>query len=73
MAKAGLDNALSRDLMFCLHRPDVLPTCDLGIVKGMQGVLGMKRRPAVRTMERAAEAWQPYRSIACWYVWRSLE
>jgi DNA-3-methyladenine glycosylase II len=60
-------------LMFCLHRPDVLPTGDLGIVKGMQGVLGMKRRPAVRTMERAAEAWQPYRTIACWYVWRSLE
>jgi DNA-3-methyladenine glycosylase II len=60
-------------LMFCLHRPDVLPTGDLGIVKGMQGVLGMKRRPAVRTMERAARAWQPYRTIACWYVWRSLE
>ena len=60
-------------LMFCLHRPDVLPTGDLGIVKGMQGVLGMKRRPAVRTMERAAQAWQPYRTIACWYVWRSLE
>lgn len=60
-------------LMFCLHRPNVLPTGDLGIVKGMQIVLGMKRRPAVRTMERAAEAWQPYRSIACWYVWRSLE
>ena len=60
-------------LMFCLHRPDVLPTGDLGIVKGMQGVLGMKRRPAIRTMERAAQAWQPYRTIACWYVWRSLE
>ena len=60
-------------LMFCLHRPDVLPTGDLGIVKGMQGVLGLKRRPAVRTMERAAQAWQPYRTIACWYVWRSLE
>jgi DNA-3-methyladenine glycosylase II len=60
-------------LMFCLHRPDVLPTGDLGIVKGMQSVLGMKRRPAVRTMERAAQVWQPYRTIACWYVWRSLE
>jgi DNA-3-methyladenine glycosylase II len=60
-------------LMFCLHRPDVLPTGDLGIVKGMQGVLGMKRRPAVKTMERAAQAWAPYRTIACWYVWRSLE
>jgi DNA-3-methyladenine glycosylase II len=60
-------------LMFCLHRPDVLPTGDLGIVKGMQGVLRMKSRPAERTMERAAQAWKPYRSIACWYVWRSLE
>jgi DNA-3-methyladenine glycosylase II len=60
-------------LMFCLHRPDVLPTGDLGIVKGMQRLLGMKRRPAIRTMERAAKPWQPYRSIACWYLWRSLE
>lgn len=60
-------------LMFCLHRPDVLPTGDLGIVKGMQIVLGMKRRPSVRTMERAARAWQPYRSVACWYLWRVLE
>jgi len=60
-------------MMFCLHRPDVLPTGDLGIVKGMQLVLGMKRRPAVRTMERAAEAWRPYRSIASWYLWRRLE
>lgn len=60
-------------LMFCLHRPDVLPTGDLGIVKGFQHVLGMKRRPAVRTMERAARVWQPYRSIACWYLWRTLE
>jgi DNA-3-methyladenine glycosylase II len=59
--------------MFCLHRPDVLPTGDLGIVKGMQRVLGMKSRPAQRTMQRAAEPWRPYRSIACWYVWRSLE
>jgi DNA-3-methyladenine glycosylase II len=60
-------------LMFSLHRPDVLPTGDLGIVKGMQIVLGMKRRPSVRTMERAAKPWQPYRSIACWYLWRTLE
>lgn len=60
-------------LMFCLHRPDVLPTGDLGIVKGFQHVLDMKRRPSVRTMERAAKAWQPYRSIACWYLWRAQE
>jgi DNA-3-methyladenine glycosylase II len=60
-------------LMFCLHRPDVLPTGDLGIVKGFQNVLGMKTRPSIRTMERAAKVWQPYRSIASWYLWRTLE
>jgi len=60
-------------LMFCLHRPDVLPTGDLGIVKGFQHVLAMKRRPSVRTMERAAKVWRPYRSIACWYLWRTQE
>jgi DNA-3-methyladenine glycosylase II len=59
--------------MFSLHRPDILPTGDLGIVKGFQNVLGMKSRPSIRTMERAAKVWQPYRSIASWYLWRTLE
>jgi 3-methyladenine DNA glycosylase/8-oxoguanine DNA glycosylase len=57
-------------LMFRLNRPDIFPVGDLGIVKGMQHVLGMKRRPAPRTMLRAAEAWRPYRSVAAWYLWR---
>jgi DNA-3-methyladenine glycosylase II len=60
-------------LMFSLHRPDVLPTGDLGIVKGFQNVLEMKSRPSIRTMERVAKQWQPYRSIASWYLWRTLE
>lgn len=60
-------------LMFSLHRLDVLPTGDLGIVKGFQNVLGMKTRPSVRTMERASKQWQPYRSVASWYLWRTLE
>lgn len=60
-------------LMFRLNRPDVFPLADLGIVKGMQKLYGMKRRPAPRTMERLAEAWRPYRSIAAWYLWRILE
>jgi DNA-3-methyladenine glycosylase II len=60
-------------LMFCLHRPDVFPVGDLGIVKGVQILTGMKRRPKPRTMTRAAEAWRPYRSIASWYLWRLLE
>ena len=57
-------------LMFFLNRPDVFPVGDLGIVKGMQHLHGMKRRPKPRTMTRLAEAWRPYRSVACWYLWR---
>jgi 3-methyladenine DNA glycosylase/8-oxoguanine DNA glycosylase len=57
-------------LMFRLNRPDVFPVDDLGIVKGMQRLLGMKTRPAPRTMLRAAEVWRPYRSVAAWYLWR---
>jgi DNA-3-methyladenine glycosylase II len=57
-------------LMFRLNRPDILPVGDLGIVKGMQKLFGMKRRPAERTMVRLAEGWRPFRSVACWYLWR---
>ncbi len=60
-------------LMFRLNRPDIFPVGDLGIVRGMQVVLGMKRRPKPVTMLRAAEAWRPYRSVAAWYLWRVLE
>lgn len=60
-------------LIFALHRPDVFPTGDLGIIKGCQRVLGMKSRPALRTMVRAAARWAPYRSAASWYLWRATE
>jgi DNA-3-methyladenine glycosylase II len=60
-------------LMFQLNRADVLPVGDLGIVKGMQLLLGMKARPAAVTMLRAAEVWRPYRSVAAWYLWRLVE
>jgi DNA-3-methyladenine glycosylase II len=58
-------------LMFRLNRPDIFPVGDLGIVKGMQRLFGMKRRPSERTMIRLAEPWRPYRSIAAWYLWRT--
>lgn len=60
-------------LMFRLHRPDVLPVGDLGIVKAMQKNYGLRKTPTPERMERIGEAWRPYRSIACWYLWRSLE
>lgn len=60
-------------LMFRLNRPDIFPVGDLGIVKGVQHLLGMKTKPSVRTMLRTAEAWRPYRSVAAWYLWRIRE
>ena len=60
-------------LMFRLHRPDVLPVGDLGIVRGFQKVYGWKKEPSPAKMTRTAEAWRPYRSIACWYLWEHLE
>jgi DNA-3-methyladenine glycosylase II len=60
-------------LMFRLHRPDVLPVGDLGIVRGFQKVYGWKKDPSPAKMTRTAEAWRPYRSVACWYLWEYLE
>ena len=60
-------------LMFRLNRPDIFPVSDLGIIKGVQKLFAMKRRPAERTMARLAEPWRPYRSVAAWYLWRLHE
>ena len=59
-------------LMFRLHRPDVLPVDDLGIVKAVQKAYGLRKRPSADRLNRIGEAWRPYRSVACWYLWRSL-
>ncbi|MCA1561202.1 MAG: DNA-3-methyladenine glycosylase [Acidobacteria bacterium] len=60
-------------LMFRLHRPDVLPVGDLGILRAMQKAYGLRKPPGPERMRRIGEAWKPYRSIACWYLWQSLE
>jgi len=60
-------------LMFRLGRLDVLPVLDLGIQKGMRHTYGLRRLPKPAQMERIAAAWRPYRSVACWYLWRVLE
>ena len=59
-------------LMFRLHRPDVLPVGDLGIVKAVQKAYGLRKIPTAERLTRIGEAWRPYRSIACWYLWASL-
>jgi DNA-3-methyladenine glycosylase II len=59
-------------LMFRLHRPDVLPLGDLGIVNAVQRAYGLRKKPTADRLRRMGEAWKPYRSIASWYLWRSL-
>jgi len=60
-------------LMFRLRRPDVLPVGDLGIVTAMQRLYRMRKKPTAARMTKIGEAWRPYRTVACWYLWRSLE
>ena len=60
-------------LMFRLRRPDILPVDDLGIVTAIQRLYGLRKRPKPDRIRKIAEAWRPYRTIACWYLWRSLE
>jgi DNA-3-methyladenine glycosylase II len=60
-------------LMFRLHRPDVLPVGDLGIVKAIKVAYGLRALPTPARMLRLGEAWRPYRSVACWYLWASLD
>jgi len=60
-------------LMFRLHRPDVLPVDDLGIVNAVKNVYRLRKRPTADRIRKIGEAWRPYRSVASWYLWRSLD
>jgi len=60
-------------LIFSLRRPDVLPTGDYGVQMAIKKHYRKRKLPKPKDMERIAKAWVPYRSIACWYMWRSLD
>ena len=60
-------------LMFRLHLPDVLPVGDLGIVRAVQRAYGLRKPPTPERLMRLGEPWRPYRSVACWYLWASLD
>jgi DNA-3-methyladenine glycosylase II len=60
-------------LMFSLRRPNVLPTGDYGVQMAVKKHYKKRKLPKPKDMERVARAWEPYRSIACWYMWRSLD
>jgi DNA-3-methyladenine glycosylase II len=60
-------------LMFRLHRPDVLPVGDLGIASAVRQLYKLRKRPDAKRLLKIGEAWRPYRSVACWYLWQSLK
>jgi DNA-3-methyladenine glycosylase II len=60
-------------LIFNLLRPDVFPLDDLGLQKGIQVSYFKGRKVSLRTMTRLGETWRPWRSVATWYLWRSLD
>ncbi len=60
-------------LLFRLKRPDVLAELDLGLQKGLQKVHGLRSMPTPQRLAKIGERWAPWRSVASWYLWRSLE
>ena len=60
-------------LMFQLGRADVLPVDDLGVRKGFMLTYGLEAMPDKKSLVQHAVRWQPYRSVASWYMWRALE
>jgi DNA-3-methyladenine glycosylase II len=60
-------------LMFTLHRPDVLPTGDLGVRNAAMRAYGLAAPPPPADLQVLAEPWRPYRTRACLYLWRSLD
>jgi DNA-3-methyladenine glycosylase II len=60
-------------LMFTLRRPNVLPTGDYGIRMAIKKHYRKRKLPKPEQMEKIARPWEPYRSVACWYLWKSLD
>ncbi len=60
-------------LIFSLGRMDVLPVGDLGLRKGVQRYNSADELPNAAEIEKLAERWRPYRTVATWYLWKSLK
>ena len=60
-------------LMFTLNRPDILPTGDLGIQKGYMAFFNIDFLPDKDYMIKNAEKWRPFRTVACWYLWKLVD
>ena len=59
-------------LIFCLRREDVIPLDDLGVKKAIQKLYNLSELPTHEYMLEVSSRWKPYRSIATWYLWKSL-
>lgn len=60
-------------LMFTLNRPDILPTGDLGIQKGYMVFFDIDFLPDKDYMIKNSEDWRPFRTVACWYLWKLVD
>ena len=60
-------------LMFHLGRPDVLPVGDQGIRRAVQVEYRLRKLPDAKRLEKIAKPWRPYRTLACLYLWSSLD
>jgi DNA-3-methyladenine glycosylase II len=60
-------------LIFGLGRPDILSLGDVGLKRGFKQVYGLKEVPSEDKMLLISEPWRPYRSIASWYLWRTID
>ncbi len=60
-------------LMFTLRHPNILPTGDYGVQAAIKKHYKKRKWPKPDVMQKIAKPWAPHRSIACWYLWRSLD
>lgn len=60
-------------MIFHLMRPDILPLTDIGLQKAVEKLYNNGKKLSSAEIEKIAEVWRPYRSVATWYLWRSLD
>ena len=60
-------------LMFALRRENILPIGDFGIRSAIQKAYRKRKMPDAKTITKLARKWHPYCTVACWYLWRSLD
>ena len=59
--------------LFYLLEKDIFPIKDIGIIRAMNKIYGEESTLSVETIIEISEQWKPYRSVACWFLWRSID